>query len=137
VIKEILFRAADRAQVETILVANQPIRVPASKYVRFMQVGSAFDAADARIVELIEPCDLVVTADIPLAAAAIEKNASALNPRGERYTRDNVRERLSIRNFMQDLREGGVRTGGPAPLNARDRQAFASQLDAILAKRDR
>lgn len=136
-IKEIVFRAAERAQVETVLVANQPLRVPASKYVRFIQVGSGFDAADARIVELIEPKDLVITADIPLAAAAIQKNAQALNPRGERYTAENVRERLSIRNFMQDLREGGVRTGGPTALSARDKQAFANQLDAVLAKRSR
>ncbi len=133
-IKEILFRAADRVKVETILVANQSIRVPPSKYIRSMQVGSGFDAADARIVELIEPGDLAITADIPLAAAVIAKNALALNPRGERYTSENVRERLSIRNFMQDLREGGVRTGGPPTLNARDKQAFANQLDAILAK---
>lgn len=134
-IKEIVFRAAERASVETILVANQPMRVPPSKYIRAMQVGSGFDAADARIVELIEPGDLAITADIPLAAAVIAKNAIALNPRGERYTSDNVRERLSIRNFMQDLREGGVRTGGPPALNARDRQAFANQLDSILARR--
>ena len=117
------------------LVANQPIRVPPSKYIRTMQVGSAFDAADARIVELIEPGDLVITADTPLAAQVIAKKAQALNPRGERYTEENVRERLSIRNFMQDLREGGVRTGGPPALNARDKQAFANQLDALLAKR--
>ena len=134
-IKEILFRAAERVRVEMTLVANQPMRVPPSKYIRTMQVGSAFDAADARIVELIEPGDLVITADIPLAAQVIAKKAQALNPRGERYTEENVRERLSIRNFMQDLREGGVRTGGPPALNARDKQAFANQLDALLAKR--
>lgn len=136
-IKEIVIRAADRVQVEAVFVANQPIRVPASKYVRFMQVDRGFDAADRRIVELLEPQDLVITADVPLAAAAIEKHAHALSPRGERFTPDNVRERLSIRNFMQDLREGGVRTGGPAALDARDKQAFANQLDAILAKRQR
>jgi uncharacterized protein YaiI (UPF0178 family) len=136
-IKEIVIRAADRVQVEAVFVANQPVRVPASKYVRFMQVDRGFDAADRRIVELLEPQDLVITADVPLAAAAIEKHAHALSPRGERFTPDNVRERLSIRNFMQDLREGGVRTGGPAALDARDKQAFANQLDAILAKRQR
>lgn len=136
-IKEIVIRAADRVQVEAVFVANQPVRVPASKYVRFMQVDRGFDAADRRIVDLLEPQDLVITADIPLAAAAIEKHAHALSPRGERFTPDNVRERLSIRNFMQDLREGGVRTGGPAALDARDKQAFANQLDAILAKRQR
>ncbi len=136
-IKEILFRAADRTKVETILVANHLIRVPASKYVRFLQVDGGFDAADKKIVELLTAYDLVITADVPLAAAAIDKNAEALSPRGERYTSNDVRERLSIRNFMQDLREGGVRTGGPAALNARDKQAFANQLDAILAKRQR
>jgi Uncharacterized protein conserved in bacteria len=136
-IKEIVIRAADRVQVEAVFVANQLVRVPASKYLRFMQVDRGFDAADRRIVELLEPQDLVITADIPLAAATIEKHAHALSPRGERFTPDNVRERLSIRNFMQDLREGGVRTGGPAALDARDKQAFANQLDAILAKRQR
>lgn len=136
-IKEIVIRAADRVQVEAVFVANQLVRVPASKYLRFMQVDRGFDAADRRIVELLEPQDLVITADVPLAAAAIEKHAHALSPRGERFTPDNVRERLSIRNFMQDLREGGVRTGGPAALDARDKQAFANQLDAILAKRQR
>jgi uncharacterized protein YaiI (UPF0178 family) len=136
-IKDILFRAAERAQVEMTFVANQPVRVPPSKYVKFVQVGSGFDAADQRIVEQVGPEDLVITADIPLAAAVIQKHARALNPRGELYTLENVRERLSIRNFMQDLREGGVRTGGPAALSARDRQAFANQLDAFLAKRAR
>jgi len=136
-IKDILFRAAERAQVEMTFVANQPVRVPPSKYLKSVQVGSGFDAADQRIVEQVGPEDLVITADIPLAAAVIQKNARALNPRGELYTLENVRERLSIRNFMQDLREGGVRTGGPAALSARDRQAFANQLDAFLAKRDR
>lgn len=135
-IKEILFRAAERAQIETILVANQALRVPPSKHVRFMQVGGGFNEADERIVELVEPTDLVITADIPLAAAVIEKRARALNPRGELYTSENVRERLSVRNFMQGLREGGVRTGGPAALTARDKQAFANQLDALLARRN-
>jgi uncharacterized protein YaiI (UPF0178 family) len=133
-IKEILFRAAERAQVHVTLVANQPIRIPNSPYLHFTQVASGFNAADARIVELVGPEDLVITADVPLAAAVIEKGGHALNPRGELYTPDNVRERLSIRNFMDELRSGGVNTGGPAALTARDKQAFANQLDAFLAR---
>jgi uncharacterized protein len=136
-IKDILFRAADRAHVQVTLVANQPLRVPASPHVRLMQVPPGFDGADKRIVELLAPEDLVITADIPLAAAAIDKGAHALNPRGELYTKDNIRERLSIRNFMDELRGSGVATGGPAALNQRDRQAFANNLDSFLAKRVR
>jgi uncharacterized protein YaiI (UPF0178 family) len=134
-IKDILFRAAERAKVHITLVANQSIRVPFSQFVHSMRVASGFNAADARIVELIEPGDLVITADIPLAALVVEKKAEALNPRGERYTAENIRERLSIRNFMEELRGGGVSTGGPAALSARDRQAFANQLDSLLARR--
>lgn len=136
-IKDILFRAADRAQVQVTLVANQPLRIPASPHVRLMQVPAGLDVADKRIVELLAPDDLVITADIPLAAAAIDKGAHALNPRGERYSRDNIRERLSIRNFMDELRGSGVATGGPAALSQRDRQAFANSLDSFLAKRAR
>lgn len=135
-IKEILFRAAERAGVHVTLVANQPMRLPPSPLLHFMQVSSAFNAADARIIELVEPGDLVITADIPLAAAVVPKGAHALNPRGERYTADNIRERLSIRDFMEELRGGGVKTGGPPALNARDKQAFANQLDSILARRN-
>ena len=133
-IKEILYRAAERARVLTTLVANHSMRIPASPYVRFTQVPAGLDVADRRIVELLAAEDLVVTADIPLAAAAIEKGAHALNPRGELYTKDNIRERLSLRNFMDELRGSGVATGGPAALNARDRQAFANALDSLLAK---
>jgi uncharacterized protein len=133
-IKEILFRAANRARVRVTLVANQPLRIPASPYIRFTQVPAGLDVADKRIVESMEAGDLVVTADIPLAAAAIEKNGHALNPRGELYTQDNIRERLSMRNFMDELRGSGVVTGGPAVLNQRDRQAFANALDSFLAK---
>lgn len=134
-IKEILFRAAERAKVHVTLVANQIVRVPPSPFLHFVQVGAGFNAADERIVELAERDDLVVTADIPLAAAVVEKGVHALDPRGERYTTENIRERLSIRDFMDELRGGGVKTGGPAALSARDRQAFANQLDALLAKR--
>ncbi|HEY6640836.1 YaiI/YqxD family protein [Povalibacter sp.] len=134
VIKEILFRAADRMRVQTMLVANQSMRIPPSPYIRFTQVPSGFDVADRHIAEQLEAHDLVVTADIPLAAAAIEKGAHALNPRGELYTRDNIRERLSMRNFMDELRGSGVATGGPAPLGPRDREAFANSLDRLLRK---
>jgi uncharacterized protein YaiI (UPF0178 family) len=133
-IKEILFRAADRTRLSMTLVANKPVRVPASPYLRSLQVDAGFDAADRKIVELLQPGDLVITADLPLAAAVIEKGGVALNPRGELYTVENVRERLSLRNFMDELRGGGLVTGGPPPLDARDRQVFASQLDRVLAR---
>jgi uncharacterized protein YaiI (UPF0178 family) len=136
-IKEILFRAAERARVQVTLVANTALRIPASPYLRSLQVPAGFDVADKRIVELLAPADLVITADIPLAAAAIEKGAHALNPRGELYTKDNIRERLSMRNFMDELRGSGVATGGPSTLSQQDRQAFANSLDSFLAKRAR
>jgi len=135
VIKEILFRAAERAQVHTALVANQLIRVPPSAFLRSVQVPSGFDVADKYIVQQLELGDLVITADIPLAAATIQKGAHALNPRGELYTTENIRERLSMRNFMDELRGSGVATGGPPPLDARDRAAFANSLDRFLRKR--
>lgn len=132
-IKEILFRAADRARIQVTLVANQPMRRAASPFVRFVQVSAGFNVADARIVELMEAGDLVVTADVPLAALVIEKGGVALDPRGTLYTAENVRERLSLRNFMDELRGSGVNTGGPATLGHRERQLFASQLDRWLA----
>ena len=137
VIKDILFRAAQRERVQVTLVANQPLRVPSSPYLRTLQVPSGLDVADKRIVESLAPADLVITADIPLAAAVIDKGGHALNPRGELYTKDNIRERLSMRNFMDELRGSGVTTGGPAALSQRDRQAFANSLDSFLAKRAR
>ena len=133
-IKEILFRAAERERVQVTLVANRALRIPPSPYLRSLQVPPGFDVADKRIVELLAATDLVITADIPLAAAVIDKGAHALNPRGELYTKDNIRERLSMRNFMDELRGSGVITGGLAALNPRDRQAFANSLDAFLAK---
>jgi uncharacterized protein YaiI (UPF0178 family) len=135
VIKDILFRAAERVQVPLTLVANQPIRTPSSAYIRSVQVAGGFDVADDHIAQQVEPGDLVVTADIPLAAAVVEKGAQALDPRGELYTQANVRQRLTLRNFMDELRSSGVDTGGPASLSQRDRQAFANQLDRLLAKR--
>ena len=135
VIKEILFRAAVRAQVNLTLVANQPLRTPPSSFIKTMQVAAGFDVADDRIVELVQPGDLVITADIPLAAGAIDKGAVALNPRGTLYTQENIRETLSMRNFMAELRGSGVDTGGPSGFTQADRQAFANQLDRLLAKR--
>jgi len=138
VIREILFRAAERTGVRMTLVANKPVRIPtAQTNLRFLQVPPGFDAADKRIVELMQRDDLVVTADVPLAAAAIEKGGVALNPRGELYTKENVRERLSVRNFLDELRGSGVNTGGPPALSQRERQLFANQLDTWLAKRGR
>jgi uncharacterized protein YaiI (UPF0178 family) len=135
VIKDILFRAAERAQVQVTLVANQWLRTPSSRHVRALQVQGGFDAADDLIAERARPGDLVVTQDIPLAARVLERGADALNPRGERYTRDTIAERLSMRNFMEELRGAGVQTGGPAVFHARDRQAFANQLDRWIAAR--
>jgi len=137
VVRDILFRAAQRTGVAMTLVANKPLRVPAIPGVRSLQVASGFDAADKRIVELMGAGDLVVTADVPLAAAVIDKGGTALNPRGELYTRENVRERLSVRNFMDELRGSGVNTGGPAALGQREKAAFANQLDRWLARRAR
>ena len=135
VIKDILFRAAERAQVHVTLVANQWLRTPSSRFIRALQVPGGFDVADAAIVDRVQRGDLVVTQDIPLAALVLEKGAIALNPRGERYTTDNMAERLSMRNFMEELRGAGVQTGGPPTFHARDRQAFANQLDRWLASR--
>lgn len=135
VIKDILFRAAERARVQVMLVANQWLRVPTSRYIRALQVRGGFDVADDAIVERASAGDLVVTQDIPLAARVLEKGAIALNPRGERYTRDTIAERLSMRNFMEELRGAGIQTGGPATLHARDRQAFAGELDRWLQQR--
>jgi uncharacterized protein YaiI (UPF0178 family) len=136
VIKEILFRAAERTGVLMTLVANKPMRVPTGQSnINFVQVPAGFDAADKRIVELMTAGDLVITAEGPLAAAVIEKGGVALTPRGELYTSENVRERLSVRNFLDELRGSGVNTGGPPALSQRERQAFANQLDRWLAKR--
>lgn len=118
-----------------VLVANQYLRTPPSRHIRALQVPAGLDAADTVIVQQLRPGDLVVTQDIPLAALVLDKGGIALNPRGELYTPDNMAERLSLRNFMDELRGAGVPTGGPPPLHPRDRQAFASQLDRWLARR--
>ncbi len=134
VIKEIIYRAAERRQIQTTLVANQMLRTPPSKFIRAIQVPSGFDVADQHIVNQVAAGDLVVTADIPLASLVIGRGGHALNPRGEMYTTANIRERLAMRNFMEELRSAGVDTGGPAAFGQADRQAFANQLDRFLAK---
>jgi len=134
-IREILFRAAERAGIACTLVANQWLRTPPSRWVRALQVQGDFDAADDLIAERANAGDLVVTQDIPLAARVLAKHAHALHPRGERYTRETIAERLSLRDFMDELRGAGVQTGGPAAFHARDRQAFANQLDRWIARR--
>jgi uncharacterized protein len=134
VIKDILFRAAKRAEVVVTLVANQYLRTPPSPFIKSIQVPAGFDAADARVVELVASGDLVITADIPLAAAVLERGAHALDPRGNWFTRENIQERLTMRDVMDQLRNSGIDTGGPAPFSARDSKAFAGQLDRFLAR---
>ena len=134
VIKEILFRAAERAQLPLTLVANKLIGVPRSSWIRSIQVARGFDVADNEIARRLEKGDLVITADIPLAADVIGRGGHALNPRGEFYSPENIRERLATRDFMEKLRETGVQTGGPAPLDNTDKKRFADQLDRFLQK---
>ena len=133
VIKEILFRVAEREGIFMTLVANQPQVIPRLKNIRSLRVASGFDVADNEIVKRLDPGDLVITADIPLAALVIAKGGFALNPRGELYTADNIRERLSMRDFMDSLRATGVETGGPAMFSQKDKQTFANQLDRFLS----
>ena len=137
VIKEILFRAATRHALQVTLVANQWLRVPPSPFIRAVQVAQGFDVADSHIVEQVATGDLVITADIPLAALVIEKQAFALNPRGEFYSAENIRQLLDMRNFMDTLRSSGVDTGGPPAFSQGDRQSFANQLDRFIARRRR
>ncbi len=134
VIKEILFRASQRLSLPLTLVANQSVAVPPSSLIKAIQVQQGFDVADNYIVQQVKPGDLVITADIPLAAEVLEEGGHALNPRGELYTVNNIRERLMMRDFMSDLRSSGIQTGGPAALNQRDRQEFGNALDRFLAK---
>lgn len=131
-IKEILFRAAERTQTRVTLVANQYLRTPPSRFICAVQVAQGFDVADHEIVRRVAAGDLVVTQDIPLAAAVIDKGALALDPRGELHTRETIAQRLTLRNFMDELRSTGVDTGGHAPFHPRDKQAFANQLDRWL-----
>jgi len=134
VIKEILFRAAERTQTPVTLIANHSMRVPPSRYVNMLQVTQGFDVADAEIVKRLSAGDLVITADIPLAAEVLEKGGQALSPRGELYSTDDIKARLTMRDFMDTLRSSGIDTGGPSALSQADRQAFANHLDTILAR---
>lgn len=134
VVKEILFRAADRKRIPTTLVANRLLRVPPSPYITALQVPRGFDVADNEIARRVEAGDLVITADIPLAAQVIEKGGHALNPRGEFYSPENIREALNLRDFMTGLRDAGLNSSGPPAFSHADRQAFANQLDRFLAK---
>ena len=135
VIKDILYRAAQRLGIPLTLVANQPLQTPPSPLIRSLRVRPGFDVADQHIAAHLQPGDLVITADIPLAAEVIAKGGDAINPRGERYTPENIRERLAVRNFMEELRGAGVATGGPPPLGLAERQAFANALDRLLTQR--
>ncbi|MGY8822957.1 MAG: YaiI/YqxD family protein [Candidatus Latescibacterota bacterium] len=134
VIKEILYRAAERTEIPLTLVANNPLRIPRSSFIDFIQVESGFDVADNEIVRRLSAGDLVITSDIPLAAEVVEKGGNALDPRGEMYTEDNIKSRLNIRDFMDSLRSSGVETGGPPALSQGDRNEFANQLDNLLTK---
>ncbi len=134
VIKDILFRAAERTGVLLTIVANKPVRIPPSRRIKMLQVTSGFDVADNEIVKRLSVGDLVITSDIPLAAEVIEKGGYALNPRGELYSADNIRARLNMRDFMDTLRASGIDTGGPPALSQSDRKSFANHLDKLLAK---
>lgn len=135
VIKEILFRAADRTHTVTTLVANHAMRVPPSPFIKFIRVNAGFDVADNEIVQRSTANDLVITSDIPLAAEVVEKGCTALNPRGELYTLSNIKQRLNMRDFMDTLRSSGIETGGAPPLSQQDRQTFANNLDKWLAQK--
>lgn len=134
VIKEVIFRAAERKMLQTTLVANHALRVPPSKFINFLQVATGFDVADNEIARRLEANDLVITSDIPLAAEVIEKGGQALSPRGELFTADNIKPRLNIRDFLDTMRSSGINTGGPPPLSQTDRRNFANHFDKILAK---
>jgi uncharacterized protein YaiI (UPF0178 family) len=135
VVKDILFRAAERKQITLTVVANQLIRTPTSKFIASVQVSGGFDVADNYIVKHLQENDLVITADIPLAAEVIAKHAHAINPRGELYTKENIKERLAMRDFMEEMRSAGQVSGGPAAFGIRDKQDFANALDRLLAKK--
>ena len=134
-IKEILFRAATRTKLPLTLIANHAMSVPPSPFINMMQVPSGFDVADNEIVKRVESGDVVITSDIPLAAEVIEKGAQALSPRGELFTKGNIKARLNVRDFMETMRSSGVQTGGPPPLSQSDRKAFADHLDRLLQRR--
>lgn len=134
VIKDILFRAAERTGIQTTLVANSPIRIPKSPHISMLQVGAGFDVADDEIVKQLEVGDLVITSDIPLAADVLEKDAYALSVRGEMFSSGTIKAKLNVRDFMETMRSSGLQTGGSAALNQADRQNFANKLDQLLTK---
>ena len=136
-IREILFRASARIEIEVTLIANQQVSVPKSRHIKMLQVPSGFDVADEEIVKRMAPGDLVVTSDIPLAADAIEKGGFVLSPRGERFTKENIGARLNMRDFLETMRASGAVTGGPPALSQSDRKAFADELDKLLSKQAR
>lgn len=133
-IKDILIRAALRSSIPVIFIANKVLNLPISPYIKAIRVGAGFDVADNKIIALAEKGDLVITADIPLADAVVSKECTALNPRGWLYNEDNIKQQLSMRNFMESLRSAGMNTGGPKTLHAKDIQAFANQLDKIITQ---
>jgi len=137
VIKEILFRAAERTGLQLTLVANQPVRIPPSHYIKLLQVTAGFDVADNEIVKRVDAGDLVITSDIPLASDVIEKGGYALTPRGQLYTTENIRDRLNMRDFMDTLRASGIDTGGPPALSQGDRKSFADHLDKFITRHAR
>lgn len=132
VIKEIVFRASERAKIPVVLVANKPIKIPLTKLISCIQVPHGFDMADEEILKELHAHDLIITADIPLADAAINKQAVVIDPRGQLYSKENIKDRLATRNLMEELRDAGFISGGPKPFSLKDRQAFANKLDAIL-----
>jgi len=134
VIKEILYRAAERVKCQLILVANQPLTIPRSAFIQSIRVSSGFDVADNYIVQNVQPGDLVITGDIPLAAEILDAGAEALNPRGEAYSRETIKQKLTMRDFMDEMRGTGIMSGGPPPLNQTDRREFANALDRFLEK---
>ncbi len=134
VIKEILFRAAERKRIPLTLVANKIMQTPKSPFITSKQVGHGFDVADDYIAAQVQPGDIVITADIPLAAEVLDKGGHVINPRGERYSPETIRQKLGMRDFMDTLRSSGIQTGGPPPLNQTDRRNFANELDRLLAR---
>ena len=134
VIKEVLYKTANRVKVNLILVADQCLRIPQSDYIHFIKVPSDIDAADDKIIELVQSGDLVITADIPLADKVVSKGGYAINPRGELYTEQNIKERLAVRDMMAEMRNSGLEFGGPPTFNSKDKEKFANQLDRFLTK---
>ncbi|OCG18012.1 hypothetical protein A9G24_02700 [Gilliamella sp. App6-5] len=133
-IKEILYRVANRKAINVVLIANQRLYLPSSPYIKSLQVEKGFDVADNKIIELVKKNDLVITSDIPLASEVLNKGALVLTPRGEQYTLDTIKERLTMRDFMETMRASGIQSKGPSPFSNRDREKFANQLDILICR---